>query len=168
MGAGSLQTDKARHKATTRESVLQVAGTIAAFLALAAVAVGGVILLLPASVGESVLGASWSGAHRVVPALALALAASGASRGPIIGLRALKAADRSVRVRVLMAPLTVGAAAAGVAAGGALGAAIGLAVSAWVGVLLAWREFGAGVASLHGEPRAPAPEARPRPSAISS
>lgn len=32
----SLPTDKARHKATTRESVLQVAGTFAAFLALTA------------------------------------------------------------------------------------------------------------------------------------
>jgi len=81
--------------------------------------IAGVVLLnLPAVVGEWFLGSSWSAARAILPAMTLFLASTGINMGFLSGLRALGAVHRSLRVRLFMSPLHVGALTLGTAAAG--------------------------------------------------
>jgi hypothetical protein len=128
-------------------------------LAGAALAWGVIVVVLPDRLGEAILGVSWPDAQSVAPFAALAMAGTGATAGAFVGLRALAAARRSLRVRATVSPAILAGATLGAAAGGARGAAAGLAVATWFGVTLWWREFRAELrsraandAALAGDP----------------
>jgi hypothetical protein len=71
----------------------------------------------------------------------LVQAAAGAITGAAIGLRALVAAGRSLRARLLVSLLQLAGAIGGAAAGGARGAAWGLAIAGFLGAAVFWRQF---------------------------
>jgi O-antigen/teichoic acid export membrane protein len=83
--------------------------------------------LLPASIGELVVGDSWEPARRVLLLITLSWSGLGLATGPMIGLRALAAARRSFRTRLLVAPALLFLPVIGVALGGLTGAGAGMA-----------------------------------------
>ena len=103
-----------------------------------------VLLLLPSSAGQTVLGASWEGARSVLVPVALAWAGLVATTGPIVGLRVLAAAQRTLRVSLLSSALIVGGGVAGAFIGGGAGAAWGLAAAMSLSASLWLWEFGRG------------------------
>lgn len=119
-------------------SVVRFGRLLSATLSLAALTWAGVLMLLPDSVGRVLLGSSWNGAREVLPGVGLAMVATGLSTGPFIGLRAFVAARRSLRVRVMVAPLTLIGAGLGAVVAGARGGALGMAAAGWI-ALVYWQ-----------------------------
>lgn len=102
---------------------------------------GTVLVLLPSSLGRAILGLSWNAAKDLFVPLTLVQAAGCAIAAAVIGLRALVAARRSLRARLLVSLLQVAGAIGGAAVDGARGAAWGLAIAGWVGAAVFWRQF---------------------------
>jgi MFS family permease len=135
-----------------RSSPRAAAVRLSAVLAGVALAWGALLTLLPSALGESLVGRSWSDARHVMVPLSIAMAGTGAVTGAVVGLRALAAARRSLRARVLVTPFMVLGTLAGATAAGASGAAWAIALVTWLSLGLWWREF---VAALE-ERRQPA------------
>ena len=110
-------------------------------MVVAAMAFGAVCLALPDAVGVRLLGDSWMAARTVLPPLILSVAGMVAGAGAGVGLRALAAADRLLRVAVVTSLATFGAASAGVIMGNAIGAAWGMCFGAWIGAAWSWLEL---------------------------
>jgi hypothetical protein len=111
---------------------------LSAVLAIAALICGGAILLLPNAVGRELLGASWPIGRDVVPPLTVALAGLGLIMGATSGLRALGAAKRSLRVRIIMSVAVVAGGLTGAGYAGAYGAAAGRAIALLAAAGLWW------------------------------
>jgi hypothetical protein len=110
-------------------------------LAGAALAWGALLTVLPGSVGRQILGASWRFGHPLIPAFMMVMVAAGALAGATVGLRALEAADRALRCRMRVLPLTLTLGIAGGVLDGALGTALGLAAANGFGAVIYWRAF---------------------------
>jgi len=102
-----------------------------------------VLLVLPATVGEELLGESWDEARLVMPAVGLSACLVALAMGGSLSLKVLGRADLLFRVTMLQAPLIF---LLGVGGGlwlGIQGAAWGLATAQGVGcaviVVVAWR-----------------------------
>lgn len=119
---------------------------------------GGLMLAIPSDVGTMLLSQSWGSAHNVLLPLTIAAGASGILTGATVGLRALAAADRSLRVRLITAVITLAASSAGAEAFSAVGAACGLAFGLWVGAALWTRELNLAVRDVIIPPTTPSPE----------
>ncbi|MDP9264727.1 MAG: hypothetical protein M3O91_01215 [Chloroflexota bacterium] len=102
---------------------------------------GGLMWLVPDSVGVQLLGATWAPAHSVVVPLALALAAGSANMGAAVGLRALAAARRSMNTKIAVTAMGVSGQALGAALAAASGAAIALAITMTLGAVVYWRQY---------------------------
>ena len=85
------------------------------------------LMLLPATVGQALLGESWTAAQLVLLPLGLALVGQGISGGALVGLRVLADAIRSLRARSIDAAIGVVLSVSGALAAGAVGAAWGFA-----------------------------------------
>ena len=118
-----------------------MAVALSTLLVVAALGWAGALLVLPTSLGEKLLGSSWVNADATILPLSLAMAATGAMTGAFVGLRALAAARRSLRTRVLIVPFIVAGSLVGAEMGGARGAAWGAALVTWLAVSLWWRQF---------------------------
>jgi hypothetical protein len=127
-------------------SVLRLSRRVAVACAGAALVLGIGLSLLPDHAGEALLGAVWPATREVLVPLALAFAFGGVVFGATAGLRSLADARRSLRARVLVAPLTVSGAAVG-AAFGAREAAFGLAAAGLVAAWIWWRGLTTSVAA---------------------
>lgn len=97
------------------------------------------VALIPDGAGRQILGATWDGAHNVLPALIVLTTITALGLGFLVGLRVLEQPARSVRARAVAAPFlllggTVGAALAG-AEGSVWGQCLPLAI-----LVLAWRK----------------------------
>jgi O-antigen/teichoic acid export membrane protein len=114
---------------------------LAAVMSATVVAWAVLLLMLPESLGTSLLGPTWTGAREVILPLGFALAALAASSGAGIGLRAMADARGSLRARLVDSSANVVAGTAGAALGGATGAAWGLAIGAVCGTLAYWTMF---------------------------
>jgi O-antigen/teichoic acid export membrane protein len=110
-------------------------------LASGALAWGAILLSLPQSVGQFLLGVNWGGARSLFVPLTVGAAAFGVVFGAYVGLRSLAAAKRSLRARYLDAVATMGFALAGAAVGGATGAAWGFAIAGCLEIVIAWWQF---------------------------
>jgi hypothetical protein len=108
-------------------------------LAVASLVWGVGMYLLPAHVGHAILKKSWAPAHAVILPYTAVMAASGMLTGATVGLRALAAAKRSMRARLITGALAIPATTVGAILDGAAGAALGLAVALWLGSILWWR-----------------------------
>ena len=114
---------------------------IAAAMSLLVVAWTILLLMIPDSLGRSLLGATWDGAREVILPLGIALAALAASAGAGIGLRAMADAGASLRAKFVDASANIAAGITGAVVAGATGAAWGLAVGAASGTLAYWWSF---------------------------
>jgi O-antigen/teichoic acid export membrane protein len=93
-------------------------------------------LLLPDAIGRELLGASWSGAREVMPAVGAAQCLNALALGGTLRLKALDRADLVLRVVSLQAPLILGLGVGGALVAGVVGAAWGLALAQLAGCLL--------------------------------
>jgi hypothetical protein len=111
---------------------------VSAAMSAAAALWGMVLILLPDSIGTRLLGPTWSAAASVVVPFVLLTVGLTASAGPQSGLRALAAARRGLRARLVASPLMLAGALGGAALGGAVGAAWGMAAGNWAGAVVWW------------------------------
>ena len=125
----------------SRGDLVRWAILLSAVLSAAAAAFGIACLLIPDWAGQAALGESWTPARMVLPVLVLSLVGYVVASGAGVGLRALGAANRLLRVSVLTSMVTLAAGFAGVQLGAAAGAAWGLAVGSWFGAVISWVEF---------------------------
>lgn len=96
------------------------------------------LVALPRGLGHLVLGSIWRPAYPLVLPTALAMAAMCATTGAAIGLHALGAARRSVRVMLVTSVLIVAAAIAGAKTEGTLGMVRLAAAGSAAGTLVSW------------------------------
>jgi O-antigen/teichoic acid export membrane protein len=106
---------------------------------------GVAMYLLPNSIGEALLKRSWNPAHSVILPYTAVMAASGMLTAATVGLRAMAAAKRSMRSRLITGVLSVVGGTVGAATFGAVGAALGLAAGLWIGGIQWWRQLAAAV-----------------------
>jgi O-antigen/teichoic acid export membrane protein len=125
-----------------RDHLKRAAVVLSACLAIVTLAWGMVIFFIPDRWGTALLHDNWFGAHAVIFPLTLAWAGLSANTGGALGLRALAAAKRSLRVKIAITPVSLIAVTAGAFLDGAVGAAYGLAISTTLGALLWWFQFG--------------------------
>ena len=114
---------------------------VSAGMSACAVAWGTVLVLMPDAVGTRVLGSTWYAAAEVLVPYVLVTIGLTASAGPQTGLRALGAARRGLRARLVAAPLLLVGAVGGAAVGGAVGAAWGMAAGYWAAAVVWWWQF---------------------------
>jgi O-antigen/teichoic acid export membrane protein len=107
---------------------------------------GVAMYMLPDSVGEAFLKRSWEPAHPVILPYTAVMAASGMLTAATVGLRAMAAAKRSLRARLVTGVLAVTGGTLGAATFGAVGAAVGLAAGLWIGGVQWWQQLSAAVA----------------------
>ena len=131
-------TEAVRIQRRSPRRMLRAVSILAACLAAVFVIWGVAMYLLPAQVGHALLRRSWDPAHSVILPYTAVMAASGVLTGATVGLRALAAARRSVRARVVTGVLALAGATAGAALDGAVGAATGLAAGLAVGGVQWW------------------------------
>lgn len=120
------------------KAVVPVSATIGVGLASLALLGGMAVWAVPDWLGQELLGESLVPARSVLLPVTIFLASTGVNIGAILGLRSMGAANRSVRVRLAMAPILVSAGAIGAVLDGAFGAAVGLAVANWLAAIAWW------------------------------
>jgi hypothetical protein len=92
------------------------------------------------------------------------MAAQGMLTAATVGLRAMAAAKRSLRSRLVTGVLAVAGGTIGAATSGAVGAATGLALGLWIGGIQWWHQLGLAVTeeeerrAAGGAPVTPAPD----------
>jgi len=105
-----------------------------------------------------------SRATRIIPAYTAVMAAQGMLTAATVGLRAMAAAKRSLRSRLVTGVLAVAGGTIGAATSGAVGAATGLALGLWIGGIQWWHQLGLAVTeeeerrAAGGAPVTPAPD----------
>ncbi|MGH2740274.1 MAG: hypothetical protein ACRDH6_07335 [Actinomycetota bacterium] len=114
------------------------AALLSAGLVAAVLAWGGVLLLLPTEAGVGILGPVWIDARSILLPVTLSMAALGARTGPIVVLRVLADARRSLRARLAASGLTVAGSILGAGIAGLEGAVWGHATAAWLGAAVWW------------------------------
>lgn len=122
------------------EHLPRVVSALSGGLAAAAVLAGAILMFMPPSLGEALLGDSWNDTRPVLLPQAMFMASIGATSGYLAGLRALEAPVHSLSARLVVTPMGIVGGLAGVFLGGAIGAMIGLALSNWAGVIV-WRHL---------------------------
>src|SRR5690606_8168411 len=90
-------------------------------LATTALAITALLLLLPPSIGRSLLGDTWASARPLVLPAGLVATSGGVMAGALAGLRSRRAASSSLRVRVQTAPILLVVPLVGALAWGARG-----------------------------------------------
>ena len=106
-----------------------LAGAVSAVVVVGSLTYAGLLLLVPDSLGEQLLGDTWAGASSVLLPMSLASAAAGACLGPAIVVYAMGQARRTFLLHAFEAPLIVACMATGLAVAGTPGAAWGMAVN---------------------------------------
>jgi hypothetical protein len=126
--------------ARSEASVRALSWRVSAVLAAIAAAWGVVILLLPASLGHLLMGATWD--YTFLPRLFLAgsLIAEAVYVGARAALGALQLPNRMVQVELLTSPGTLLLTLLTAMRFGASGAAAGLMIGYWATALLMWRK----------------------------
>jgi O-antigen/teichoic acid export membrane protein len=130
---GALEHSMTKFLWTSRLFSLALAGTTVVW--------GAVVLALPSSVGVAVLGPAWQPARLVGVAVMVGWVATGLVTGAAAGLRALAAARRSLRARLVGSLLAVAGGVIGAFMAGARGAAWGLALAAWSEATVWWWQY---------------------------
>jgi len=125
----------ARNEASVRRLSLRVSCALAAIAA----AWGVIILLLPASLGHLLMGATWDYTFLPRVFLAISLIAEAIYVGARAALGALQLPGRMVQVQLLTSPGTLLLTLLMGMRFGASGAAAGLMIGYWVSSLLMWR-----------------------------
>lgn len=136
-GVAFLVPELVRRPTLSPAARLRAAAGLSAVLAAANLLCGLVLLSIPDSWGERVLGATWQEASGVLLPFALWSAAVALTLGPFTVLQAIGRARTAARCSLLLFPLVMVGTCAGLILGGVEGAAFGIAV-AQVLTLGAW------------------------------
>lgn len=99
---------------------------------------GGILLLLPQSAGEALLGETWTAARESLPGMVVYTACVGATIGATAVLRAMARVDYALWTSAALGPLVIVLSVAGAWAFGAAGAAWGLAAAGGAVIPLCW------------------------------
>ena len=134
----------------------RLAVKLSVLLGLAGAIWGAMLLFLPKTIGQQILGASWEGARSVLVPIILFATLTLLSTGPKIALRALEDASRTLQVSTLASVITVASAVAGSFAAGVIGGAWGLAFGGLVSVVAWWLHFASSMRQCAGRIRAEA------------
>lgn len=95
----------ARRPTLSSRRRLQVAGMLSVTVVAANLIWGALLLAVPDSIGQDLLGDTWTPTRLVLPASIALAAASGLSMGPAITLRGMGHAWAPLRITLLLAPL---------------------------------------------------------------
>ena len=106
---------------------------------------GGLLLVLPTTVGTLMLGSLWPAAIALIIPTTVVMALGCLFDGAFVGLRALGVARRSLRAQVTRALAGVVLGLAGASVGGASGMLWGAAVASLIGVVVVWTQLRAAV-----------------------
>ncbi|MBO1750296.1 oligosaccharide flippase family protein [Actinotalea sp. BY-33] len=121
---------------------------VSGLIAGGALAWGALVMLTPADWWTWLAGAGWVAAAAILAPMSLHQILNGANTGAHVGLRAMQAAQRSLRTRVATSCLLVAAPTTAVALGeGVLGAAWALAGAALVNTVVWWIQYARTVAA---------------------
>ena len=132
-------TEAVRVSRRSYRRMVKFAVAIGVGLAVASLIWGVGMYLLPYHIGHALLKKSWAPAHAVILPYTAVMAAAGMLTGATVGLRALAAAKRSMRARLITGAVAIPATTVGAIVDGAVGAALGLAIALWLGSILWWR-----------------------------
>jgi hypothetical protein len=117
---------------------------------------GAVFLLLPSVVGRQLLGPGvWTQAHEVLIPVILLQALGASNAGAFAILRALTAATRGLRVRLISSVILITCGVSGAYLWGPKGAAWGLAGASCATLLLWWTEATRAIAAHRKTPTPP-------------
>lgn len=114
---------------------------VGAVMAVVGAAWGGLALLAPDALGRFLFGATWDLARGLIGYYLVNQVAAGLRQTPVLGLRALGAANRSLVSRCLQLGIALVAQVTGAVLGGAEGVAVGLAVGGPVIVVACWWQY---------------------------
>jgi hypothetical protein len=126
---GVRMRPQALHRALVQASLL-LAGLAVAMVVIA--------LAIPDSLGEAVLGETWSSARELVLPMGIAATFGAIMSGAVVGLRSLRAASASLNARTRLVPVLLGLPLTGGWMSGAVGFAWGSAGAAAVAALVWW------------------------------
>ena len=115
---------------------------VSAGLTVAGLAWGVVLLVaVPRGLGNGLLGPIWRPTYPLVVPQTLFVMGQAVGSGAGVGLHALGAARRSLRLVLVMVAVTSAFTLAGAWMAGVVGTVMGMAVGAWLGSLLSWWQF---------------------------
>jgi O-antigen/teichoic acid export membrane protein len=138
-GAASITLPEfARRLDRTQGALIGYAGGVSAVLGTVALVWTSLLLLVPDSWGELLLGDSWEGARTVLPASGLHMTGLAVGMGATFMLRALADGRSVLTGSSIQSPMVFILGVVGVVVGGALGAALGFAVAHWFGAGVWW------------------------------
>ena len=150
MGVGLVAVPEgARALRSSRQALKRLVWGVSSLVGASALGWGAIAYNLPESWGRAILGVTWDSAQPLVIPTALAMVASGLTAGATSGIRALGAADRSLRGGVAAAVVIAVGAITGAVINGAAGCAWGTAAGAWTTLPIWWRQFSRAL-SEHG------------------
>lgn len=142
IGAAQLiLTEGAVMEVRDRAQLLKLARYLSVGLTAFALAWVVVLELLPASVGQWILGDSWTSASAVLVPLGLFWASQATARVARFVLRACAATRRLLRVQGALSPSLLLAGSLGAYLGGAQGASFGLMTLGFLGALIWWQQM---------------------------
>lgn len=130
-----------RARRVSRKSFMQSAVVISGALLAITITYALLLLVLPASWGEFLLGDSWIAGAALVPVLLLQQAVNNVSYGATSGLRAMQAAKLSLRLRLATVPLVLACVIVGAYLDGAFGAILGAALGGSIQAICWWVAF---------------------------
>jgi hypothetical protein len=105
----------------------------------------GLLFVMPAEVGESLLGSVWPAASLLIVPATLSVMNAGLSSGASTGLRALGAARLGLRAQLIASLAYAGGGVAGALLGGAVGSSWGVAGATLFGAVLWWTHLRIGL-----------------------
>jgi O-antigen/teichoic acid export membrane protein len=114
-----------------------------------------VLFLLPAEVGQELLGSVWPAAYALIVPTTLVFIGGGLIDGASAGLRALGAARRSLRARLIGWVAYVSCGLAGAAVGGAAGSVWGVAAAIYFSAVVTWWQLLAAMGERTGPTASP-------------
>ena len=126
---GSFVIPEVVRRNPSKKGLVQIALAVSGLLVAVDAAWGAVLLLLPDSAGEALLGETWTHAREALPAMVAFTCLTGASVGATAIMRALNRVSFNVWINALLGPLMLVLSAIGTHLGGAAGAAAGFMVA---------------------------------------
>ena len=130
-----------RHRKSSPGLFIRSVWRLSGGLVLMGLAWSCIVVLLPDEVGFELLGETWSGVAAVVLLLAVGQVANGFRVAPEIGLRALGAAPRTLRARLVSSVVMVLALTAGALWSGVFGVCLAIAIARPVESGIWWYQF---------------------------
>jgi O-antigen/teichoic acid export membrane protein len=133
--------EAARSLSGSPHRLLRTAVGLSCVAAVCSFAWGVLVLSLPTSVGTELLGQNWQEGHALLIPLTIAAVAGASAIGATAGLKALEAAGRILRLRIVGGVIVLTSAIIGAMWSGASGVAMTAAVGETLIAAISWRQL---------------------------